>query len=75
MEETHTYIIEYCVYFGIDNHRTGEIKVKNCMSNAHAKVKLEKYLSRKTTDFKKLVVYECTKDISGIFDFLDNIWK
>ena len=42
----HTYLIKYAVYFGKDAHRTGTIKVKNCASEFHAKVKLEKHFSR-----------------------------
>ena len=72
MEGEHTYLIKYCVYFGKDAHRTGTMKVKNCASEFHAKVKLEKYLSRKKTDFRRLVVYECTKDTFGLWEMFDH---
>jgi len=71
MTQGHTYLVEYCVYWGSTAHRTGRIKVKNCMSEAHAKVKLEKYMQKKHQDFRQLVVYRCTKDTFGLFEMFD----
>lgn len=65
-----TYIIEFGVYFDADRYQSGKMKVKNCMSSLHAKVKLEDFLKRKHTGFKSLVVYNCNENIFDGFNFI-----
>ena len=67
-----TYLITYKMY-AIGNtawSMTGKMKVKNCMSDLHAKTKLEDYLRRKHSDFKTLVVLSCMKDDNDLFSVL-----
>jgi len=48
-----------------------EIKVKRCLSEMEAKVKLNKYLIKQNKNFKSLVVNSCVEDIlSKIEDML-----
>ena len=65
-----TFIIDYGVYFTNGHYESHTMKVKNCMSEIHAKIKLEDYLKKKHTDFQKLVVYKCIDDFLGIFDMM-----
>ena len=57
--ENKTYIIEYCVYLKDGSFETHTTKVKQCMNELFAKVKLEAYLRRKHEDFHRMVVYKC----------------
>ena len=65
-----TYVINYGVYLTDGFYESGKIKVKNCMSEIHAKIKIEGYLKKKHEDFSRLVIHKCVHDILGIFDFL-----
>jgi len=67
-----TFETQYIIYFTNKPQESHTIKVKNCMSDLHAKVKLEDYLKRKHKDFEKLVVVSCVKDIFSIFGGLFN---
>jgi hypothetical protein len=62
-----TYVIEYGVYFSKDKYESHETKVKQCMSEAHAQVKLEKYLKNKYPSFQRMVVYKVKDDWMGVF--------
>jgi hypothetical protein len=68
----HRYIITYGVYFTNGHYESHTTKVKKCMSEIHAKVKLEEWLKKKHTDFKSLVVYKCVNDDYSLFDFLSH---
>lgn len=70
-----TYIISYGIYFNDGSYFSGKMKVKNCMSELHAKIKLEDYLKRKHNNFKQLVVYKCQMDIFRIYDFMKGFGK
>lgn len=61
-----TYIIDYGIYFNNSHYESHTIKVKNCMSDLHAKIKLEEYLKNKHSNFSKLVVYKCYVDFLGM---------
>lgn len=65
-----TYIIEYGVYFTNNHYESHTIKVKNCMSELHSKIKLEEYLKKKHDNYKSMVVYKCTHDFLGLFDMM-----
>ena len=65
-----TYRVEYGVYFGEERYESHTTKVKNCMSELHAKSKLEDWLKKKYSDFQRLVVYKCNEDIGSMFDFM-----
>ena len=62
-----TYSIDYIIHLKGKSQESHTIKVKNSMSDLHAKIKLEDYLKRKHKDFEKLVVVSCTEDIFSIF--------
>jgi ABC-type lipoprotein release transport system permease subunit len=58
-----TYIIEYIVY--LDNKQeTRKTKVKKCMSDLHAKIKLGAWLEKKHTKFS---VTKCYEDVASVF--------
>lgn len=57
-----TFVIEYGVYLKNGVYFSNKMKVKNCMSELHAKIKLEKYLQKKYDNFNNLVVYKCNND-------------
>ena len=67
-----SYIIKYCIYYSNGGFHNKEMKVKNCMSEAHAKVKLEKYLMKHNDDFQKLVIYSVIEDYLGVFGDIFN---
>ena len=63
MQDKEKYTIEYNIEFDDDSKfYNKKIKIKNCMSILHAKVKLEGYLKKKYPNFKKLIVINCEKD-------------
>jgi hypothetical protein len=63
-----TFHISYGIYFTDGNYESHTMKVKNCMSEIHSKVKLEDYLKKKHSNFQKLVIFKCTNDFFGLFD-------
>ena len=70
-----TYTIEYGVYFGANSYESHVINIKNCMSEMHAKVKLEGYLRKKYPTFSSLVVYRCDKSIMDMFSDIFDVGK
>jgi hypothetical protein len=48
------------------------MRVKNCMSELHAKVKLKEYLEKKHGKVD-LIIYSVNPDTLGVFDNLMNI--
>lgn len=70
MKSEGIFIIDYGVYFTNGYYESHTMKVKNCMSEIHAKIKLEDYLKRKYPNFQQLVVYKCVNDFLGIFDMM-----
>lgn len=69
-----TFLIKYGIYFTNGKYESHEIKIKNCMSDLHAKIKLEEYLKKKYSNFKKLVVYSCTNNF-GFENIFGDIFK
>lgn len=68
MKGNKTYIIKYEVQFTDNSGLFGkEIKIKNCVSEIHAKIELEKYLQRKYPMFKQLIINSCKEDILSNF--------
>lgn len=65
--KTETFIIEYKIYFTLKPPQIHETKIKNCMGELHAKIKLEDWLKKKHSDFKQLEVIKCEKDVFGLF--------
>lgn len=63
------YVIKYEIH--LENGsiiKDKEIKVDCCESNVGAQIKLEKYLIKKYTQFKQLVVHSCSEDVMSMFD-------
>jgi hypothetical protein len=70
-----TYLIKYSISFTDNSSLAGkEMKVKNCMSDLHAKIKLEEFLKKKHLKFKILVVESCREDIDDIFEQFGKIF-
>jgi hypothetical protein len=69
-----TYIVDYGVYFN-KRFETHQIKVKNCLSELQAKIKLEGYCKKKYPNFESLVVYKCLNDWLGIMDIFTDFRK
>jgi hypothetical protein len=67
-----TYTIDYRVYFKERLYQTHTMKIKNCLSEAHAKVRLEQYLQKKYYDFESLVVTSCK--VSTGLELFDDIF-
>jgi hypothetical protein len=42
--------------------KQGKMKVKNKLSELHAKSSLEDYFKKKYADFDRLIIYECKED-------------
>lgn len=57
------YIIKYSALNGFGTVlKQGKMRVKNKMTELHAKSSLEDYFKRKYFDFNKLIVYKCIED-------------
>ena len=69
-----TFIIEYELGTSYGNNLNQKIKVKNCMSDIHAKIKLEAYLRKKNPSFKYLVVNKCYEE-NSFFSIYSDIFK
>jgi hypothetical protein len=63
------YIIEYNLLKGEYPIKEGIIKVKNKQNELEAKIKLEIFL-KKSYDFDRMIVNNCTPDTLGLFDDL-----
>jgi hypothetical protein len=67
-----TFIIKYEVrFYDIPGLWNKEIKVKNCMSMLHAKVKLETWIKGKYKNFQCLIVKDC-KEASDMGDLFNS---
>lgn len=68
-----TYLITYSYYLNdgtkISNKK---IKVKNSMSDLHAKIKLEQYLKKHSSDFGNLIVHSCVEDVNIFGDIFSS---
>ena len=72
------YIITYTVINQFEQViKSGKMKVKNKLSELHAKSALEDYFKNKYQDFQKMIIYDCSvdndffqhfKDITGLGD-------
>lgn len=62
-----TFVIHYGYYLTGGRYESHTTKVKRCMSELHAKVKLEDYLKKKQPDFVSLVIYSCKRDVENPF--------
>ena len=71
-----TYKITFTVY-NKDNKiiKQGTMKVHNSTSEFHAKVRLDKYLSTRTSGYNRLVITACNpdNDINSIFGDIFNM--
>ena len=65
--ENKTFVIEYKIYFSNKSPTIHTTKVKNCMGELHAKIKLGEWLKKKHSDFKNLEIISCKEDIVGMF--------
>jgi hypothetical protein len=69
-----TYLINYEAHF-IDGGKECHImRVRNCHSDMHAKVKLDEYLKRKLPGYKQMFVSSCVEDRPS-FGFFDDIFS
>ena len=71
--EKQTYIISYQLFLNDYSDIQSKIRVKNCMSEIHAKVKVEDYLKKKHKNFKRLVIVEWYRD--NLSDLFSTIFK
>lgn len=68
MKPSETYVLSYKVYDKNGNLiKEGKMKVKNCLSDLHSKIKLESFMKKKFANFNKLVVTDCQKGLPDIF--------
>ena len=57
------YIVHYSVLNGFGQVlKQGKMRVKNKLSELHAKTSLEDYFKKKFLHFNKLIVYKCYQD-------------
>lgn len=63
-----TYILEYIIHFNDGSmYEEHTMKIKNCMGELHAKIRLGDYLKKKHSNFKSLVIKSIKPDISNVF--------
>lgn len=61
------YRINYGIYFKNGHYQSGEMIVKNCITELHAKVRLNDFLKRKYPLFDHMVIYKCDEDMLSMF--------
>ena len=63
-----SFIIKYEVHCKLQNFFNKEIIVKNCMSEMHAKAKLDDYCRKKHgVEYQCIIVLSCKEDYLGAF--------
>ena len=66
-----TFILDYEIHFK-DGHRDiqKKMKIHDCMSDLHAKIRLESFLRAQHPTFEKLIVFSCEEEpaINKFFD-------
>jgi hypothetical protein len=65
-----TYIVNYTEYYTNKSHEKHSMKIHNCLSELHAKIRLGEYLRTKHTNFSTLTVHDCKHDTLQIFNDL-----
>ena len=70
MSDTKTYIVNYTEAYTNKSPETHSMKIRNCSSELHAKIRLGEYLRTKHTNFSTLTVHDCKEDTLQIFDKL-----
>ena len=67
-----SYIIKYEVHCKLQNFFNKEIVVKNCLSEMHAKAKLDDYCKKKYSEYQCVIVTSCKE--KNILEGFDNIF-
>ncbi|MFA5153280.1 MAG: hypothetical protein WC554_12020 [Clostridia bacterium] len=68
------FIIKYDVHCKLQNFFNKETKVKNCLSEMHAKVKLNDYVKEKYGDeFTHIIIHVCKEETNDIFNMFEDI--
>lgn len=63
-----TYIIEYRVYLkNGDTYHPPKMKIKNCDTELHAKIRLEGFIEQKYDGYKRMEIMSCTEDVMSVF--------
>ena len=62
-----TYTISYGYYLTSGKYSSSKMRIKRCMSDLHAKIRLEEYLKKNIDGFSRLVVYTCKDDVNNPF--------
>jgi len=57
-----TYRIKYEVHCKLQNFFNKEIIIKKCLSELHAKAKLDDYCKKKYTEYQYIKVIKCTEE-------------
>jgi len=68
-----TYILNYTMFFVDSPSQTHKMKIKNCLSDLHAKVRLEDYLKRRHSNFERLQVDSCHEE-NDLFKYFGDIF-
>ena len=71
------YHIKYKVKCVYENHFNKEMIVKNCMSELHARVKLNEYCSKKYKEYVCIIITECKEEtdlLSGFGDIFGKVF-
>ena len=71
-----TYIINYRIHTTSGTYHPNPEKVKDCMNELFAKLKLEKIVQPKYVGYVRMEVISCKEDIFGLFgDIFGNVKK
>jgi hypothetical protein len=62
-----TYLLTYGYYLSSGQYISSKMRIKRCMSDLHAKIRLEQYLEKNVLGFSRLVVYTCAPDTPNPF--------
>lgn len=65
-----SYTIKYEVHCLLENFFDKEIIIKNCMSELHAKTKLDNFCKKKYKEYQYIIVKSCKKDKSVLEDIM-----
>jgi hypothetical protein len=73
MGQTKTYVIKFEVHCLFQNYFNKEMNIKKCMSELHAKTKLDNFCKKKYgTEYQYIIISSCKEKMD--FDGIGNIF-
>jgi hypothetical protein len=70
---TKVFIIKYDVHCKLHNFFGKETKVKNCLSEMHAKARLDEYCCKHYIEYSYIIIHECKEECDDFLKMFGDI--